>query len=59
MVRILKAEPSIQITDTRKIVDTRNRIIHGYDSVLEEILWGIIIRNLPVLQNEVQELLQV
>ncbi|MCW5910826.1 MAG: DUF86 domain-containing protein [Cyclobacteriaceae bacterium] len=58
MTRILKAEPNIKISDTRKIVDTRNRIIHGYDSVSEEVLWGIIIRNLPVLNEEVKELLK-
>jgi uncharacterized protein with HEPN domain len=57
MTRILKAEPNIKISDTRKIVDTRNRIIHGYDSVSEDILWGIIIRNLPTLDKEVKELL--
>ncbi len=58
MTRILKAEPNIKISDTRKIVDTRNRIIHGYDSVSEDILWGIIIRNLPTLNEEVKELLK-
>lgn len=58
MTRILKAEPNIKISDTRKIVDTRNRIIHGYDSVSEYILWGIIIRNLPTLDKEVKELLK-
>ena len=58
MTRILKADPNINITDTRKIVDTRNRIIHGYDSVSEDILWGIIIRNLPTLDKEVKELLK-
>lgn len=57
MTRILKAEPNIKISDTRKIVDTRNRIIHGYNSVSEDILWGIIIRNLPTLDKEVKELL--
>lgn len=57
MTRILKAEPDIKISDTRKIVDTRNRIIHGYDSVSEEILWGVIIRNLPILEREVKNLL--
>lgn len=57
MTRILKAEPNIKISDTRKIVDTRNRIIHGYDSVSEEILWGIIVRNLPILDNEVKDIL--
>src|SRR6267154_138215 len=51
MSRILKVDPTIKISDTRKIVDTRNRIIHGYDSVSEEILWGIIIRNLPDLER--------
>lgn len=38
MSRILKADPNIKISHTRKIVDTRNRIIHGYDSVSEDIL---------------------
>ena len=57
MSRILKVDPTIKISHTRKIVDTRNRIIHGYDSVSEDILWGIIVRNLPDLENEVKELL--
>ncbi|MBN8653230.1 MAG: DUF86 domain-containing protein [Cytophagales bacterium] len=57
MTRILKVEPNIRISETRKIVDTRNRIIHGYDSVSEEVLWGIIIRNLPTLDQEVKQLL--
>lgn len=55
--RIIKLEPSIKISHTRKIIDTRNRIIHGYDSVSEDILWGIIIRNLPDLEREIKELL--
>ncbi|MEQ8810670.1 MAG: DUF86 domain-containing protein [Imperialibacter sp.] len=58
MARILKVDPDIDISDTRKIVDTRNRIIHGYDSVSEDILWGIIIRNLPVLEIDVKNLLK-
>jgi uncharacterized protein with HEPN domain len=44
--RILKTDSNIKISHSRKIVDTRNRIIHGYDTVSEDILWGIIIRNL-------------
>jgi uncharacterized protein with HEPN domain len=57
MSRILKVDINIKISHTRKIVDTRNRIIHGYDSVSEEILWGIIIGNLPDLEKEVKDLL--
>ena len=57
MSRILKEDKQIQISNSRKIVDVRNRIIHGYDSVSDDVVWGIVIRNLPVLQKEVQILL--
>nr|WP_081624322.1 HepT-like ribonuclease domain-containing protein [Proteiniphilum acetatigenes] len=36
MNRILKEDGSIEITNSRKIVDVRNRIIHGYDSVSQK-----------------------
>jgi len=48
---------AINITNVRKIVDTRNRIIHGYDSVSDEIIWGIVIIHIPILQAEVRNLL--
>ena len=54
MDRLLKVFPEIGITDSRKIVDTRNRIIHGYDSVSEDVIWLIVNRYLPVLENEVR-----
>jgi uncharacterized protein with HEPN domain len=55
--RILKRDETIVISNSRKIVDTRNRIIHGYDSVSDDVIWGIVIRHLPILQTEIQELL--
>ncbi len=58
MSRILKTMPEIDITAARRIVDTRNYVIHGYDSVTDEILWGIVVRHLPVLKEEVSQLLQ-
>jgi uncharacterized protein with HEPN domain len=54
--RIMAKDPTIEITNARKIVDTRNRIIHGYDSVSDEIVWGIVINHLPILQKEAQDL---
>ena len=57
MSRILKVKSEIEISNSRKIVDVRNRIIHGYDSVSDDVIWGIVIRNLPVLQKEVEKLL--
>ncbi len=56
--RILKVESEIEISNSRKIVDVRNRIIHGYDSVSDDVIWGIVIRNLPILQKEVEDLLK-
>lgn len=57
MSRILKENSEIKISNSRKIVDVRNRIIHGYDSVSDDVIWGIVIKNLPVLQKEVAVLL--
>ncbi len=57
LTRILKRDETILISNSRKIVDTRNRIIHGYDSVSDDVIWGIVIRHLPILQTEIQELL--
>jgi len=57
MSRILKQDRKIEISNSRKIVDVRNRIIHGYDSVSDEVIWGIVVKNLPVLQIEIEKLL--
>ena len=37
--RILQSGHNIELSNSRKIVDTRNRIIHGYDTVSDEIIW--------------------
>jgi len=57
MNRILKIDPQFPLDASRKIVDTRNRIIHGYDSVSEDILWLIIVNYLPNLEKQIKELL--
>lgn len=58
MNRLLKIAPEIEITSARRIVDTRNYVIHGYDSVTDDIMWGIVIRHLPLLKAEVDRLLE-
>lgn len=56
---ILKMDPEITITSARKIVNTRNYIIHGYDSLDNEILWSIVINHLPKLKAEIKSLLSI
>ena len=58
MNRILKEDRDIAITNSRKIVDARNYIIHGYDSLSADILWSIVINHLPKLKEEAQTLLE-
>jgi uncharacterized protein with HEPN domain len=57
--QLLQLAPEIteRITDARRIVAFRNRLIHGYASVADEVVWGIVERNLTVLRNEVASLL--
>ena len=55
--RIIARDSALSISNARKIVDTRNRIIHGYDSVSDEIIWGILTQHLPLLEIEVKGLL--
>ncbi len=57
MNRIMRKYPTITITNAKKIIDVRNRIVHGYDNVSDEIIWGIVIKHLPVLEKEVSQLL--
>lgn len=54
--RILEIDTSINISNARKIVGVRNRIIHGYDDIDNTEIWSIIINSLPVLKQEIEEL---
>lgn len=55
---ILKIYPEIQIENARRIVDTRNWVIHSYDKVDDVIVWGIVVNHLPKLKHEVEELIK-
>ena len=57
MNNVLIIDPNIAITSSWKIVDTRNFIIHAYDSLKPDILWGIVINHIPLLKREVETLL--
>lgn len=54
--RILKLDEGIEISDSRRIVDLRNWVIHGYDKVDDVIIWGIISRDIPKLKDQIENL---
>ena len=43
----------IIIQNAKQIVGTRNRIAHEYDTISDEVIWTIIIRELPKLKQEI------
>lgn len=57
MNRLLKLNDTVPLSYARIIVDLRNKVIHAYDSIDETIIWRIVIKDIPILLSEVNELL--
>lgn len=57
MNNLLKINPLVSLSYSRIIVDLRNRISHAYDSINDTIVWKVIMKDIPVLLTEVQQLL--
>ena len=53
----LDPQTAERISESRRIVDFRNRIIHGYDSVDDAVVWGVVEKHLPQLVREATALL--
>ena len=58
--QLLRREPGIreEISDASLVIAFRNRLIHGYASVSDEVVWGVVEGYLPVLSSEVRALLR-
>jgi uncharacterized protein with HEPN domain len=56
--RILSIDPEFPIQNARKIVGLRNQIIHAYDNISDENIWGIIMNHLPKLKKEIENFLR-
>ena len=60
LVQLLRLDPSLRsrISDAGRIIAFRNRLIHGYASVADDVVWGILEANLPSLRKEVATLMK-
>ena len=56
--RILNIEEEIEIQNSRRIVDLRNRVIHGYDKVDDLAIWSILKTHIPTLKADMERLLK-
>ena len=56
--RILKIDDNFPLENSKNIIGTRNRIIHSYDNISDEVIWTIVSRELPKLKLEVDKLIE-
>ena len=56
----IQHDPSIEelISNSSRIISFRNRLIHGYATISDKVVWGILETNLSVLTQEVKDLLE-
>ena len=55
--RILKKDPEFPIESAKRIVSLRNQIIHAYDNISDENIWAIISKHIPILKDEIKNLI--
>jgi predicted nucleotidyltransferase len=53
----LLEEQAIKNPYFKQVVNQTKELVYGYDSVSDEIIWGIVINHIPILQTEVKDLL--
>jgi uncharacterized protein with HEPN domain len=60
LARMRRDDPATakQIPELTRIISFRNRIIHGYDSVDDATVWGIVEAHLPALIATARQLLE-
>lgn len=56
--RIVKEDKNFRIENAQKLIGTRNRIIHGYDTISDDLIWSIVVNHLPKLKNEIEVLME-
>lgn len=47
---------AIQVSSASQVIAFRNVLAHGYDIVEDEIVWSIVVKQLPRLLEEVRKL---
>lgn len=54
--KVFELDPTIPISSVRNLIGLRNLIAHAYDSVEPEMIWGIIQKDIPVLEKEINQI---
>lgn len=58
VVKLKQVDELINITNSKEIISLRNRLVHAYDSINNEMIWLIARKYMKPLKKEVSELLK-
>jgi len=58
MKNVDRLDNTIEISAKKQIIAMRNRVIHGYDKIDDGVVWGTIVRHLPILKTEIENILK-
>jgi uncharacterized protein with HEPN domain len=60
VVQVSRLSPELaeRIPEHGAVIAFRNLLIHGYATIVDEIVWGILSRDLPVPRTRVAQLLE-
>jgi uncharacterized protein with HEPN domain len=60
VVQLSKLAPALaeRIPEHSSVIAFRNLLVHGYAAVVDELVWGVLQRDLPALRARVAQLLE-
>ena len=44
------------ISESRRIINFRNVMVHGYAQIVADTVWGVVEKDLPVLDQEIRQI---
>jgi uncharacterized protein with HEPN domain len=53
----LAPELGSEITESRRIINFRNVMVHGYARIVADTVWGVVEKDMPILRGEVERLI--
>lgn len=59
--KLSQLDPAVALrvsSDFRRIISFRNVLIHDYDAILDEVVWGVVETRLPPLLQAVETMLR-
>ncbi|SFT98490.1 Uncharacterized conserved protein, contains HEPN domain [Algoriphagus locisalis] len=54
--KLTEQNPNMALSSIKKIIGLRNMISHAYDSIDNELIWAIIQKDIPILNDKIKKL---